>query len=281
MSADPVNTPASPRRGMTLVEVIIVTLLTGLIVPALTSTLTRSIGEQSRNTRRELAVLLAEEGTELMLNAGYKHWMGPFPLLAGYPVRPGVTVNANYAYNVAVPNTVTQDVTLTIRAQGRAPVVVAANNDDPFNPFVGNMNIGVTPAPPQFPFRPWSWFSRRYIFYSKSVAAGEPPRVLEGTVEVFYGQGIAPAFDTADVVRIPVYLGKHVWRPPTPPLPIAQPVAPPERGILWCTLGTTIVSTINAIPISPAGRSLWGGSNTRSLFDSAYPPIAAGTYAPP
>ena len=158
---------------MTLLEILIVVMLVGVVVPPLTSSLSRQSAQRTRNTARDLALIYAEEGVELMLNGGYRHW---YPLLR--PTSPG-----------------TNDVTLTIAPTGQS-------SDDPFNPFVGTVGSGGANV---MQLKPWSLFRREYTLASRGAPGNDKnPRLIEGTVKVWYGPT-----DLTDTISVPLWIANH------------------------------------------------------------------------
>ncbi|MBI4870426.1 MAG: type II secretion system protein [Candidatus Riflebacteria bacterium] len=229
---------------MTLLEILVTVILVGLIVPSLTVSLSRQTEQRRKNTARELAVIYAEEGVELLINGGYRHWRDKVRA-PGLPSPP-----TPYSYSPAPPVSSNQPIQVTVAA-------FAAASDDPFNPFIGD--IGLLPTNPMT-IKPWSQFRRNYVLYSDGRPTSEPSRVLRGTVNVWYGPDA-----TNDVISVPLYVSNH-------------PVDSNLRRLLfmptnpsYATLAT--LDTHPALQVSlPLG--VWGsrGDNSLSvLYDSIYP----------
>ncbi|MBI4872502.1 MAG: hypothetical protein HY814_13160 [Candidatus Riflebacteria bacterium] len=249
----PPRSGGAGARGMTMLEILIVVMLVGVVVPPLTSSLSRQSAQRARNTARDLALIYAEEGVELMLNGGYAKWWPvvrpPGTTLAVWPPNAPYT-NPPYMYSRAftlatspsTPSLNPNALTVTVLATGGA-------SDDPFNPFIGDR--GSTPAIPMT-FQPWSQFGRRYTLYSPDNNA----TTLECTVSVWFGP------EAADVVTVPLYLGNHTN-------------SSNRRELLYLPTGA-LPATIATLDTNPALQTSrpWGNVEqpaTRALRDNTYP----------
>ncbi len=253
--------PGYRRLGVTMIELVIVTLLVGITVPALTGALSRQMKRHKSEMNKSLAAMYAEEGTELLINGGFAHWWGivrrsSLPPGGGpyewepTPLPPGVYPDST-------------DVTLTVTAAG-------ALTDDPFNPFIGTAG-----QPDPIQFSPWFDYRRSYTLVSLGRTASETisPRILKCTVEVLYG-----ATGTESII-VPVILANH--RPSSTTTPVTTRT---WRSLLWpgdkTQLGV-IDDRISTLIPSPS-EALWGRAaettTPRDLYNSTYPVGALGVY---